>query len=167
MSSLQSSSAFRRVSSLLVAFALLISLQFAQPTPGYAAPSAVVNQMISEVNQVRTQAGLLPLSEAEELSLVATERSSDMVTRNYFGHTTPDGRTVFTMLHERGIIYNIAGENLAWNNAAERSTSSVAIQGFLNSPTHRDILLSPEFSQIGVGVANQAGRTYFTLVFLG
>src|SRR5712691_9565431 len=96
---------------------LLLTLQFAPIEQAYAAPSALGDDMIVEVNQVRARAGLFPLAEIDALSTVAAERSLDMVSRNYFSHTTPDGRTVFNMLHERGIGYNIAGENLAWNTA--------------------------------------------------
>jgi uncharacterized protein YkwD len=147
---------------------LAVSLQLGVAGTGRAeAASAPGQQLLEQVNLVRSQNGLPPFVENDRLDALASERSADMAGRRYFSHVTPEGATVFTLLDRWGIRYTVAGENLAWNTGGERNGTGIALQSFLNSPTHRDNLLSWDFSQVGVGVATDGGRTYFTLVFLG
>jgi uncharacterized protein YkwD len=155
---------------LRIVFALLAIVAVALPgqvRPVDAAPAALADQMLADVNRVRAEAGLGPLAKAELLDALAFDRSADMATRHYFSHTTPDGVDVFALLEQRGIGYRTAGENLAWNTYGEDQASGFAMQGFLNSPPHRANLLNPAFSQVGVGVARDGSKTYFTLVFVG
>lgn len=146
---------------------LVTAAALAVPAPAHAETSLLASQLVTGVNRVRSEAGLPLLTETADLDAVAFERSADMASRQYFSHVTPEGRTVFLMLAERGIAYRAAGENLAWNTADEATASSIALQSFLNSPPHRANLLNPSFSQIGIGVSSDGKRTYFTLVFIG
>jgi uncharacterized protein YkwD len=132
-----------------------------------AEPAALGNQMVESVNQVRAEHGICPLAEDGSLDELAFERSADMAARGYFSHTTPEGLDVFAMMDQRGIGYYTAGENLAWNTHGDANAGPAALQSLLNSPPHRANLLNPAFSQIGVGVARDGGKVYFTLVFVG
>jgi uncharacterized protein YkwD len=132
-----------------------------------AAPSALPTQVLDGVNQVRVEAGLQPLAEVEALDALAVERSTDMAARQYFSHTTPEGLDVFALMDQRGIGFLAAAENLAWNTHGEERAATVALESFLNSPPHRANLLNAAFRQIGVGVANDGAKFYFTLVFVG
>ena len=155
---------------LRVALSLLAIVAVALPgqvSPVGAAPAALADQMLVDVNRVRAEAGLAPLAKVEPLDLLALDRSADMAARHYFSHTTPDGIDVFALMEQRGIGYRTAGENLAWNTYGEEQATGFALQGFLNSPPHRANLLNPAFSQVGVGVARDGSKTYFTLVFVG
>lgn len=146
---------------------LVLVAALGAPAPARAQSAPLASQLVAGVNRVRAEAGLPALAETADLDAVALERSADMASRNYFSHVTPEGRTVFAMLAERGIAYQAAGENLAWNTADEATASSVALQSFLNSPPHRANLLNPSFTQIGIGVSSDGRRIYFTLVFIG
>jgi uncharacterized protein YkwD len=148
---------------VLVACLLLLIV----PPSASAAPAQLVQpayELVDGVNLVRAQAGLPPLTVDEELVQLATDRSLDMAARQYFAHTTPDGQSVFDLMQERGLTYHIAGENLAYNVADERQTAAVALHSLLNSPPHHDALLMSEFNLIGIGAANDGGRTIFTLL---
>jgi uncharacterized protein YkwD len=164
--------AFQRTvwNSLRPALAMLAALAlFATPPvpTASAEPAVLVNQMVVAVNQVRAEHGLSPLAEDGGLDALAGERSADMAARGYFSHTTPEGLDVFALMDQRGIGFSMAGENLAWNTHGDAQAAPYALQGFLNSPPHRANLLNPAFSQIGVGVARDGGKVYFTLVFVG
>ena len=150
-----------------VALALLLTSLAARPSPAAAEPAPLPAQLWAGVNRLRAEAGLAPLAETATLDAVAADRCADMVTRQYFSHTTPDGLDVFALLAERGIGFQTAGENLAWNTYGEDQAAAVALDGFLNSPPHRANLLDPAFSQLGVGVVRDGGKLYFTLVFAG
>jgi uncharacterized protein YkwD len=149
---------------ILVATALLV---LAFPSVSWAAPSDEKERMMEKVNAARRESGLSALVLDAALDEVALERSVDMATRRYFSHTTPEGLNVFDLMDSRGLPYRMAGENLARNTFVERDPSAVAVRGFLNSPPHRDNLLSPAYTHVGIGVATDTERTYFTVLFKG
>jgi len=120
------------------------------------------------INGERANAGLSPVAIDGRLVDLARERSNDMMTRGYFSHTTPEGKMVFDLLDARGIYSPYAGENLARSNAEDSQVVQLALSGFMNSPTHRKIVLSPHYTYLGIGQATSPeGIKYFTLVFIG
>ena len=152
---------------VLALLGFLLTAQLVQPTPSSAEPAALTTGMVEQVNQLRLNAGLPPLAEDATLDALASSRSADMAARNYFSHTTPEGTTIFNLIQQIGLSYQLAGENLAYNYGGERDAVSIALNGFVNSPPHLANLMNAQYSGIGVGTAQSGGRTYFTLVFLG
>ena len=152
---------------VLALLGLLLTAQLALPTPSSAEPAALTTGMVEQVNQIRLNAGLPPLAEDATLDMLASSRSADMASRNYFSHTTPEGITIFNQIQQIGLSYHLAGENLAYNYGGERDAVSIAMNGFVNSAPHLANLLNAQYTAIGVGTAQSGGRIYFTLVFLG
>jgi uncharacterized protein YkwD len=70
-----------------------------------------------------------------------------MFIRGYFSHYTPEGKDSFDRMRGAGIKFLQAGENLAL-----AQTLSIAHQGLMNSPGHRENILRPMFGRIGIGV---------------
>lgn len=103
--------------------------------------------MYLAVNQERADRGILPLTWNDRLAQVARLQSRDMWRRQYFAHTNPDGADPFARLHQAGISYLVAGENLAL-----APSTPIAHQGLMDSPEHKDNILSPDYGQIGIGV---------------
>jgi uncharacterized protein YkwD len=57
--------------------------------------------------------------------------------------------------------YQLLGENIAYNQADAASV----VASWMNSPPHRENLLNPLFTDIGVGLAwNSRGEPYYTLM---
>ncbi len=120
------------------------------------------------LNAERAAAGLPALAVDGELVSIARVRSNDMASRDYFSHTSPDGQTAFTLIDQRGISYSWAGENLARNNYPLAETIAVAVRDLMASPPHRDNILSPNYTRLGVGYADDgSGMHYFTMIFVG
>lgn len=142
------------------------------PPPPPSAPPATLTafeaDILAGVNAQRQAAGLAPLQLDGRLVGVARERSNDMAVNNYFSHTSPTGDTAFTIMDRYGISYGWAGENLARNNYPDSEAVAVALQDWMASQGHRENILSPHYSLIGVGAAvDAAGMKYFTLIFVG
>jgi uncharacterized protein YkwD len=82
-------------------------------------------------------------------------RSQDMISRNYFAHPILNcgGQLVFNMMAASGISYRMAGENIGWAAGAGGAASSASYinQQFMNSTEHRDNILQPGFTHLGVG----------------
>jgi uncharacterized protein YkwD len=103
-------------------------------------------EMFQLVNKERMNQGLDPLSFDTQLSDVARKHSNDMLVRGYFSHYTPEGKSPFERMDAANIAYEYAGENLAL-----APSTSLAMQGLMNSPGHRANILSPNFHKIGIG----------------
>ncbi|MBO8172274.1 MAG: SafA/ExsA family spore coat assembly protein [Bacillaceae bacterium] len=120
-------------------------------------------QVIQLVNQERTQRGLQPLKPNWELSRVARFKSQDMRDMHYFSHTSPVYGSPFTMIRNFGLSFRSAGENIA----AGQATPQQVMNGWMNSPGHRQNILNPSFTEIGVGYASGGGYGhYWTQMFI-
>jgi uncharacterized protein YkwD len=134
-----------------------------------AAPEAnlsLESGLVNAINAQREAHGLAALAVDPTLVEIARLRSDDLANRQYFSHVAPDGTTVFSILADYGIPYYFAGENLARNNAPGAASIDYAINGFMNSPSHRAIVLGA-FTHVGIGATTDwNGFTYFAVVFM-
>lgn len=133
-------------------------------------PSTLEQQLFDGINAERSKAGLAPYVLDAGLTKVARTRSQQMADQNYFAHTDPSGRTMYTALlaYFGYTSYAWAGENLAMNSYGSGEAAGRAVISLMNSPTHRDNLLASDFFRIGIGeVTTTDGRHIFTMIFLG
>lgn len=110
-------------------------------------------EMLALINQERSEAGLPPLAMDAVLARVARRHSADMFERGYFSHSTPEGQSPYDRIEAAGARYLIAGENLA-----HAATLSIAHNGLMNSPGHRENILRPEFGRVGIGILDGGPR---------
>ncbi len=121
------------------------------------------NEVIRLVNVERANRGLELLKSNWQLSRVARYKSVDMRDKNYFSHTSPTYGSPFKMMEDFGLRFSTAGENIAMG----QKTAKEVMNAWMNSPGHRSNILSPSFSEIGVGVAkDKYGRFYWTQMFM-
>jgi uncharacterized protein YkwD len=156
---------------LLLVVGLLAAI-FAAPGSAAAAGMTISQAelaMVDALNVDRTTRGLVPVRIDSRLMAIARARSVDMVTKNYFSHTQPDGRNVFNILSAQHITWYGAGEIIAWNNYPTLETSVPAANNqWLNSPGHKAIVVSTSFNYVGVGLALDAstGKKMWTAVYM-
>ncbi|HEX4744761.1 MAG TPA: CvpA family protein [Candidatus Limnocylindria bacterium] len=119
-------------------------------------------QLVALANEERAAHGLAPLELDPRLVPVARAHSTEMFRQRYFSHTSPVTGSPFDRITAAGIGYTRAGENLAYARSV-----ATAHRGLMESPGHRENILRPEFTRIGVGVisAGPYGRM-FTQLFL-
>ena len=124
--------------------------------------------MVAALNANRTALGLVRVQVDSRLMAIARARSVDMVAKDYFSHTQPDGRNVFSILGASGITWYGAGEIIAWNNYPMDSTVAAADQQWMNSPGHKAIVISKDYNYVGVGLAVEAstGQKLWTAVYM-
>jgi uncharacterized protein YkwD len=102
------------------------------------------------------------------LARAAERHAADMVRRRYFSHVTLGGRAPADRLRETYIPRRrpwAVGETLAWGTSAKSTPRSI-VGAWLSSPSHRRVILSARYRDIGVGVAfgvpvsDAGGATY-------
>ena len=139
-----------------------ISVPTAKPAAAGTA-SAIEKQVLDLVNAERAKYGLSALTWADDLANIARAHSQDMIRRNYFDHTDPDGRSPFDRLKNAGIRYRYAAENIAYG---QKSPAAV-MNAWMNSSGHRKNILNANLKEIGVGAVSSSGGTiYWTQLFV-
>src|SRR3954468_4606200 len=125
-----------------------------------AQPTAETLQQISDsifclMNAMRANAGVPALRQQAELAHASVEHSQDMADHDYFAHDSQDGRTVVDRLKSATYIPKLGdwviGENLAWG-AGSLATPKALVNAWMNSPPHRENLLSGDFVEVGMGL---------------
>ena len=108
------------------------------------------------INRQRAAHGLAPLHANGPLSRAARGHSQDMVARGYFSHYTPEGASPFARILRAGYTARrracAMGENIA-AGTGPLSTPASIVRMWMNSPGHRENILSPAYRDTGVGVA--------------
>lgn len=124
-------------------------LFFIYPNEGMM--SQLVSQDVLElINATRVEQGLAPLAIDSALSAAALAKAEDMMARGYFSHQSPNGRMPWDWIDRTSYQYVSAGENLAMNF----TSASAAHQALLQSPTHRDNIIDPRYSDAGLAVVS-------------
>jgi uncharacterized protein YkwD len=104
------------------------------------------------LNEQRSANGLPSLSINGSLSQAAQHHSRTMNAWNFFGHTG-DGSPVSRIRragYMKGASFWTVGEDLAWGRGAI-GTPAYAVSAWMASPIHRSELLSPHYSEVGIG----------------
>lgn len=122
--------------------------------------TAQEQQLITDVNNYRTQHGLQQLKNDPALNQAAAWQSTDMLTHNSLSHTDSLGRSPFMRLQDCG--YDVTegyGENIA-NGTANADTIFTA---WKNDPTHNQILLTARFNLTGVDLETSGNNAFWTM----
>jgi len=126
----------------------------AAPNPPNVANLPAETAVLVLVNAERAKAGCRALTVDSRLAAAARKHSADMVARDYFSHTTPDGVSFSQRIDAEGYQWSRVGENIA---AGQRSATEV-MKAWMKSPGHRANILNCQFRNIGIGVV-QNGRS--------
>lgn len=133
--------------------------------------AAFEEEVVRLINVIRQGNGLLPLKRVEDLDAAARFHAADMSEESYFSHTSHDrvdGALVESCKwSDRLRTYYTNWNLIAENIAAGFSSPQAAVDGWMNSPGHRNNILSPNNWETGVGYFNGNGsyRRYWVQDF--
>ncbi|HET7713532.1 MAG TPA: CAP domain-containing protein, partial [Patescibacteria group bacterium] len=114
------------------------------------ATSISQTEVINLTNEKRLAAGVGAVRQNSFLDQAAAKKAADMFQHDYWAHVSPSGTTPWYFFDLVGYKYIYAGENLA----RDFDSSSGVVTGWMNSPSHRDNMLSGNYTDIGVAVVN-------------
>lgn len=118
-------------------------------------------EIIELVNLERTKNNLQPLSTRSEINQIAEQRAEELAELFSDEHTRPDGRGYDTIVTDYGLEYSYVGENIAEGNV---SVDEI-MNEWLNSPSHRANILSPNYENMGVGIYEKGDEKYWVQFF--
>jgi uncharacterized protein YkwD len=141
----------------VLALAGLLVLLTPQVAEG-ASLDSVEQDLVARINAFRAGRGLPTLAVSDALSAAAKWMSVDMGARNYFAHTSLDGRSPTQRMADAG--YPAFGTWTGEDLAAGYTTTADVLNGWINSPGHYAVLVNPQYHAIGVGRGYTSGSTY-------
>jgi len=102
------------------------------------------------------------LKEDSKLTEAARSHSTDQACTDNLSHDGSNGSSAGDRITAVGYTFSTWGENVA----AGQTTAQEVMDGWMNSEGHRANILSPDFTQIGVGyMAVPDAMPYWTQVF--
>ncbi len=118
-----------------------------------AAVAALEREVFVTINEVRRAHGLRELRLNRRLAAAARGHSQSMARHGFFAHASYDGSSFWLRIESvypsaSGRFW-CAGENIVW--AAPGLSARKAVGLWLKSREHREILLAPEWHDLGVG----------------
>jgi hypothetical protein len=116
----------------------------------------VETEIVQMTNDFRSKNKLGDVRPNKELSDAARAYAAYLAKTGSFSHTA-DGREAGDRVTSAGYEWCQIGENLALAQDSRgfeaRPLAKKAVEGWINSPTHRKNMLAPYATEIGVGVA--------------
>ncbi len=130
--------------------------------------SEFAQEVLRLTNEFRAEHDLSPLTMNEALTITAQKYSQLMAEEDFFSHIGEDGSTPWDRAAAEGYTARAMGENIA----AGQHTPEEVVQGWIESASHRQNLLNPNYTELGVGyfvLENDTGQVnygrYWTQLF--
>lgn len=161
---------FREVSitSILIVVIILFSISFSSRliVKNSDMISAVLPAVLVDLtNEDRVENGQVKLIRNPVLDTAALLKAEDMAKGQYFAHTSPQGLTPWYWFNKAGYLFSYAGENLAIDFTESQDIENA----WLNSPKHKENIMSNKFTEIGIatveGYYNGAPTIYVVQMF--
>ena len=119
-------------------------------------------EVLNLTNVERTKQGLNPVTWNDKLASAIENHCKDMIANNYFEHVSPSGSTPGDRATAAGYRWLRVGENIAKG----QTTPQEVVNAWMNSPHHRDNILNPDFTELGVALEYDAqGVPYWGQLF--
>ena len=126
-------------------------------------------RILELVNIERTKRELDPLSIDSQLDQAANFHNDEMVRADIMSHQLPGEADLGERVSATGYSWTRVAENIA----AGYTTPEAVVEGWMNSPGHKENILNPEFIHIGIGYEYAADENnafddydvYWTQVF--
>ena len=163
--------AFMRISAAVL---LVITISCATPPSRVSSPPAVpvpnvnisadAEDVVARTNGERTRLGLDALARSPRLMKAAQLQADQMASMRTMAHDLPGAAfpSPESRLQAAGYRAMASGENVAEGY----SSATTVVAGWMKSSGHRENIVSPNFTEMGAGVAvGSNGRRYYAQVF--
>ena len=127
--------------------------------------AGTADDLVAEINAERSAAGLAPLERRASLDMAAAAHALDMSARNFAAHADLEGRDHLHRIRafDRTMLVGASGANIS---VALSSADAAAIHDEIKrDQLNQDNILRASFTDIGIGVVEQAGQVYVVQVF--
>lgn len=117
-----------------------------------SATTSLEADFVSRINAERSSRGLSTLTVKSDLAAVARDWAEQMAAAG-------------SISHDPNLASKVSGWTVLGDNVGKGPTVSSIHKAFMESETHRHIILDADFNQVGVGVAKSGSTIYVTQIF--
>lgn len=133
-------------------------------------PMAIERAIHEVTNERRCRHGRSALSVDHHLAMIAREHSRDMATNDFFAHESPANESTADRYDRADYEWRRCGENISYKHPTSlrdaRAIATEFVEGWLDSPGHRENLLGSDWAVEGIGVyCCSDGHVYATQNF--
>ncbi len=148
---------------LLIIFPVILFFVSASPqtpkkTGTVPKTEAIEKELWNLINKERGLQNIPPVELSSALSEVARQHSLDMAHHGELSHLSSSGKTLIHRLEDAGLFYVNAGENVAFS---ETFVAEFIHKALFESREHRENILDPAFTHIGIGVIHTEDKGYY------
>jgi uncharacterized protein YkwD len=136
--------------SLFVSVAVLIVPAVSQAAPKTSRQASNEHQVLSLLNDIRTQHGLSTFTASTRLRDAARSHSDDMILHDYFDHDSPN--EAWDVRVSRYMKSSLIGEDIAWGTGSYATPEGI-VSLWMHSAPHRHIILMAGMHRVGLGIA--------------
>lgn len=156
---------FNKQLTLQLLGALLLTCVLAGRVQFIVAQSPEKLDVLAKLNEARRNNGLPPLAWSPLLDKAAQRHSEDMAGKGFVDETGSDGSSPRQRIEATG--YAAWSRQRVWAESlyAGQGTFDEALAFFLSDDGQRRVLLSSKLREVGIGIAKDPLRTYWTLTF--
>ena len=120
-------------------------------------------ELLSRINNLRRSVGATPYAQNGTLDAAAQSQAQWMADTAIASHTRPDGSSPRSRAGALGYPTNWISENIYFGNSG--TTIDNAWRFWINSPIHYAGLTSPNYTEVGIGIARGENGNGYALVF--
>ena len=122
--------------------------------------SVIEYEILDLVNDHRTSLGLAPLITLNIISGIADGHTNYMIEVGSVNHDNFN-------LRAQNLITSAGAKTVGENVAYGYSSAQGVVNGWLNSPSHKNIIENPNYTHFGISTeTNKDNRNYFTQIFI-
>lgn len=118
-------------------------------------------EIVDEINLQRALNGLSRLKRNSKLDHAAQMHSEDMASRGYLNHISPEGLRPEDRASKANYTFQLLGEVL--QETIDTDAKGI-VQAWMQSRSHREVILNPLFTEIGIGIALRNGVLKITVM---
>jgi uncharacterized protein YkwD len=122
---------------------------------GGASTAELAAALTCRISAARERHGLDGLHRRKRLAVAARRYADDMATHDFFSHVSPSG----ARLRDRVDAAHYAGRRCSWHvgevlawSSGDNASAEWTVRAWLHSATHRRVLLTRDYDDVGVGV---------------
>jgi len=127
-----------------------------------------VSDLLTLINNARTNNGLTALTTNQNLSAAANAYATDMLCNNYFSPIGLDGSTTQSRIAMQGYTATIVVENIYALHPAFGMSPQAAFNWWNKNTTSRDNMLNPDVTEVGIAYISDENTlfgAYFVATF--
>jgi uncharacterized protein YkwD len=142
----------RRATVAVAVLTLGCAIPAAPAHAGSAKQDRVERAIVKKINEIRRSHGLKPLRRSPALARAADVKAKEVARTAVLSHSSPDGTSMAERLR-RYVRARLVGETLGYVPMRSPQATMI-VRAWMNSPGHRQAILSPKFRRAGVGRRN-------------